>query len=51
MLAFTSDITHWRQKKELVGVSVRTILTNCFGQLPRSVALLPSKLTNNAPRP
>ncbi|KAI5481900.1 Cleft lip and palate associated transmembrane protein [Pseudohyphozyma bogoriensis] len=33
MLAFTSDISHWRKKKELVGVSVRTILTNCFVQL------------------
>ncbi|KAK4701167.1 hypothetical protein P7C70_g5067, partial [Phenoliferia sp. Uapishka_3] len=32
-LAFTSDITHWKNKKELVGVSVRTILTNCFVQL------------------
>ncbi|KAM0752364.1 cleft lip and palate transmembrane 1 [Meredithblackwellia eburnea MCA 4105] len=32
-LAFTSDITHWRNKKELVGVSVRTILTNCAVQL------------------
>lgn len=33
MLAFTSDISHWRNKKQLVGVSVRTILTNCFVQL------------------
>ncbi|KAL8281049.1 hypothetical protein RQP46_006407 [Phenoliferia psychrophenolica] len=32
-LAFTSDITHWKNKKELVGVSVRTILTNVFVQL------------------
>ncbi|GAA5844545.1 hypothetical protein JCM11251_001628 [Rhodosporidiobolus azoricus] len=32
MLAFTSDIKHWRGKKELVGVSVRTILTNVFVQ-------------------
>lgn len=26
-LAFSSDVSHWRKKKELVGVSVRTILT------------------------
>ncbi|BGO91648.1 hypothetical protein NBRC10512_008095 [Rhodotorula toruloides] len=32
-LAFTSDVKHWRGKKELVGVSVRTILTNVFVQL------------------
>jgi hypothetical protein len=25
MLAFTSDVSHWRNKKELVGVSVRTV--------------------------
>lgn len=33
-LAFSSDIGHWRKKdKDLVGVSIRTILTNCFVQL------------------
>jgi len=32
-LAFSSDVSHWRQKKEMVGVSVRTIITNCFVQL------------------
>ncbi|KAK4686060.1 hypothetical protein P7C73_g4075, partial [Tremellales sp. Uapishka_1] len=33
-LAFSSDVKHWRQKdKNLVGVSLRTILTNCFVQL------------------
>lgn len=32
-LAFTSDISHWRNKKEMTGVSVRTILTNCATQL------------------
>ncbi|GAA5996710.1 uncharacterized protein JCM10292_003152 [Rhodotorula paludigena] len=31
-LAFTSDVKHWRNKKELVGVSVRTILVNVFTQ-------------------
>ncbi|BGP16452.1 hypothetical protein JCM10213_003992 [Rhodosporidiobolus nylandii] len=31
-LAFTADIKHWRGKKELVGVSLRTILTNVFVQ-------------------
>lgn len=32
-LAFSSDVSHWRQKdknKDLVGVSLRTILTNVF---------------------
>jgi len=33
MLAFKSDVSHWRQKKEMVGVSVRTIITNVFVQL------------------
>jgi len=33
-LAFSSDIGHWRKKdKDLVGVSLRTILTNVFVQL------------------
>ena len=33
-LAFSSDVSHWRKKdKDLVGVSLRTILTNCFVQL------------------
>ncbi|KAH7887397.1 cleft lip and palate transmembrane protein 1-domain-containing protein [Phlebopus sp. FC_14] len=31
MLAFKSDVSHWRQQKELVGVSVR-IITNVFVQ-------------------
>lgn len=34
MLAFKSDVSHWRKKdKDLVGVSLNTILTNCFVQL------------------
>jgi len=33
MLAFKSDVSHWRQKKELVGVSVRTIVTNVIVQI------------------
>lgn len=34
MLAFSSDVKHWRKKdKDLVGVSLNTILTNCFVQL------------------
>jgi len=33
MLAFKSDVSHWRSQKELVGVSVRTIITNVFVQL------------------
>ncbi|CAK5275314.1 unnamed protein product [Mycena citricolor] len=32
ILAFKSDVSHWRQKKEMVGVSVRTIITNVFVQ-------------------
>jgi hypothetical protein len=33
-LAFSSDVSHWRKKdKDLVGVSLNTILTNCFVQL------------------
>ncbi|TBU49004.1 cleft lip and palate transmembrane 1 [Dichomitus squalens] len=32
-LAFSSDVSHWRQKQELVGVSVRTIVTNVVVQL------------------
>lgn len=31
-LAFKSDIAHWRQKKDNVGISVRTILANVFMQ-------------------
>lgn len=33
MLAFKSDVSHWREKKEMVGVSVRTIITNVVVQL------------------
>jgi hypothetical protein len=33
MLAFTNDVSHWRNKQELVGVSVRTIVTNVFVQI------------------
>lgn len=33
LLAFKSDVGHWRKKKDNVGVSVRTILTNVFMQL------------------
>ncbi|PIL36949.1 hypothetical protein GSI_00641 [Ganoderma sinense ZZ0214-1] len=32
-LAFSSDVSHWRQKQELVGVSVRSIVTNVVVQL------------------
>ena len=32
-LAFKSDISHWRNKKDNVGISVRTILANVFMQL------------------
>ncbi|KAH9450407.1 hypothetical protein Pst134EA_027109 [Puccinia striiformis f. sp. tritici] len=32
-LAFSSDVSHWRNKKELVGVSLRTILSNIFVQV------------------
>jgi len=33
VLAFKNDVSHWRQKKELTGVSLRTIVTNVFVQL------------------
>jgi len=33
MLAFKNDVSHWRQKNELVGVSVRTIVANVVIQL------------------
>ncbi|KAK4889715.1 hypothetical protein LTR27_011516 [Elasticomyces elasticus] len=33
LLAFKSDVGHWRKKKDNVGVSVRTILANVFMQL------------------
>lgn len=32
MLAFKSDVSHWRNKKDNVGVSFRTILANVFMQ-------------------
>ncbi|THH31309.1 hypothetical protein EUX98_g2887 [Antrodiella citrinella] len=32
-LAFSTDVAHWRKKQELVGVSVRTIVTNVVVQL------------------
>lgn len=33
LLAFKNDVSHWRKKKDNVGVSVRTILANVFMQL------------------
>ncbi|KIO22060.1 hypothetical protein M407DRAFT_28405 [Tulasnella calospora MUT 4182] len=33
MLAFSSDIAHWRKRDELVGVSVRTIILNVVFQI------------------
>ncbi|KAH8829817.1 cleft lip and palate transmembrane protein 1-domain-containing protein [Flagelloscypha sp. PMI_526] len=33
MLAFKNDVSHWRHKKEMVGVSVRTIVANVFVQI------------------
>ncbi|GAA5925305.1 uncharacterized protein JCM15063_004986 [Sporobolomyces koalae] len=41
-LAFTADVKHWRGKKELVGVSVRTILVNVFTQIVVFLYLLDS---------
>lgn len=32
MLAFKNDVSHWRNKKDNVGISVRTILANVFMQ-------------------
>ena len=31
-LAFKSDISHWRKKKDVIGTSVRTIIANVFMQ-------------------
>jgi len=39
MLAFTSDVAHWRTKKELVGVSLRSILVNVFVQIVTTLYL------------
>ena len=33
-LAFKNDVSHWRKKKDNVGVSVRTILANGEQRLP-----------------
>ncbi|VDC07280.1 unnamed protein product [Peniophora sp. CBMAI 1063] len=33
MLAFTSDVSHWKNKQELVGVSVRSIIINVITQI------------------
>ncbi|KAH9977754.1 cleft lip and palate associated transmembrane protein [Lactifluus volemus] len=33
MLAFKSDVSHWRKTDVLTGVSIRTIITNVFVQL------------------
>jgi len=33
MLAFKNDVQHWRSKKEMTGVSIRTIITNVVVQL------------------
>ncbi|GAA5962364.1 hypothetical protein JCM3765_002956 [Sporobolomyces pararoseus] len=41
-LAFSSDVKHWKNKKEMVGVSVRTILANIFTQIVVFLYLLDS---------
>ncbi|KAI0053593.1 cleft lip and palate associated transmembrane protein [Auriscalpium vulgare] len=33
LLAFKNDVSHWKNRQELVGVSVRSIVTNVFVQL------------------
>ena len=35
MLAFSSDVSHWRQKQELVGVSVRSVVVSYYLSLGR----------------
>jgi hypothetical protein len=38
MLAFTSDVSHWRGKQELVGVSVRSVpISRLFFELRYSL--------------
>ncbi|PVF99354.1 cleft lip and palate transmembrane 1 [Serendipita vermifera] len=44
MLAFKNDVSHWRKKNELIGVSVRTIITNVVVQF----IILLYLLDNNA---
>lgn len=31
MLAFKNDVSHWKQKNEMVGVSLRTVSSSVFG--------------------
>ncbi|KAF9780224.1 cleft lip and palate associated transmembrane protein [Thelephora terrestris] len=33
ILAFKNDVSHWKQKKEMVGVSLRSIVLNVFVQI------------------
>ncbi|KAG8793103.1 hypothetical protein FRC17_008498, partial [Serendipita sp. 399] len=44
MLAFKNDVSHWRKKEQMVGVSLRTIVTNVFVQF----IILLYLLDNNA---
>lgn len=34
MLAFKSDVSHWKNKKEMVGVSVRYVIIVAFSDVP-----------------
>ncbi|KAK2813072.1 hypothetical protein FQN49_008327, partial [Arthroderma sp. PD_2] len=46
-LAFKNDIAHWRQKKDVVGTSVRTIIANVFMQLIIFLYLLDNNETTS----
>jgi Cleft lip and palate transmembrane protein 1 (CLPTM1) len=45
MLAFKNDVSHWKNKKELVGVSVRTV--SLFKSLFLSLSAVPPKIVTN----
>jgi len=46
-LAFKNDVSHWRNKKDNIGVSVRTIIANVFMQLIIFLYLLDNSETTS----
>jgi hypothetical protein len=47
MLAFKNDVSHWRKKNELVGVSVRTVWTPIVIVRPVLVVMTFSQIITN----
>jgi len=47
LLAFKNDVTHWKNNKNQVGVSVRTIVTNVFVQLVILLYLLDNSVESS----